>query len=167
MGMERKRKVYPRVVVGELSYLLRNAGRAHRDAPWRHTQTLRRGNALNALHHRAIGQQRFAHSHVNDVGQRMPEGRFALAVHQQHLVVNLGSIEVAYPLHLASGAKGAGQAATDLARHADREAAVIRHRYQHRLDEVAIVQPETGFDGAIIAVLHFVLHDKMDGEILV
>src|SRR5690606_30078680 len=67
--------------------------------------------------------------------------------------------------HAPGSAKGAGEAAPDLGAHADRITFVLRHGDEHTLDAVAVVGYPASFDGAVGAVLGFVLQKRVEGEV--
>ena len=174
--VERQSEVKLDCVVAELPDHFGDARRRNRDAFGRHTQPVSRSDPVDGFQHVFVIQQRFAHAHVDNVGQRCVVVFLRLPVNGYHLIVDFGRVEVAFAIHVARRAEFARQRTPYLTRHAGRHAwsgspvsrsgvpvvvrsrtggpvATAQGRNQHTFHQVTVIQPERRFDGTVVAAL--------------
>ena len=154
--MQAQRQVAFGAVVGKLPDHFGNTGCTDGDAAGRHIEAVRCAEAVDAVHDIAVRQQRFPHTHIDHIGERVTKRFEALPVDQHHLIINFGRIEIAQALHAAGGTKGTGKAATYLRRNTDGEAVLFDNGYKYRFYQVAVVEAKAGLDGTVRAMLHLI-----------
>ncbi len=165
-GVQTQSQAIARAIVGCFFDHFGDARRADSDASRTHIQALRTRDMLDALDHRTVRKQRFAHAHVDDIGERMIECRQALGIDFGDLIVDLACGEIALAIHAPSRTKCAGQAAANLTGHTNGVAILIGHWDQHGLHQMTIMQLEARFDRAVIAVLRDICGDRINKKML-
>jgi hypothetical protein len=111
--------------------------------------------------HRLPVHERLAHAHEHDVRHR--HGRVEQP-HLAHLPGNLVHGQIAREAHGAGGAEGAAQRAARLRRDAQRHPVAVGDG--HRLDGLAVAQPEEEFLGAVRRLLARGDAEPGQGEVL-
>ena len=138
-----------------------NARRGHGDALGRHRQSGCSRDALHRFDHVAVVQQRFAHAHVDNVGQALVVLLMRERVQHLDLVVHLPCCEVLQQLEAPRRTKLARQAAPYLRADARREP--LGGGDQHALHHTVgvAVDLERALHRAVLAVLGLHLIDAM------
>ena len=130
---------------------LGNPRRTHRDAFGRHAQPRISTDAVHRGEDLTVIEQRFAHPHINDVGQSLVVLFLGHGSDHFDLIVDLPSSQILQQLQSSGCAELASQAAPRLRRNASSHP--LRSGNQYAFDNLTRPYIERTFDGAVVAEL--------------